>query len=195
MAEGSPGSPSPHRGSGSVAAVVLAVVLAPIVIVGLLVWQTFRGDLPSDEERVAFVERLEATVLPVIEQHQVEYFMDGSGCVNLAYLRGDFIDGDPEDCGGSTDNPLPFDDVARDDHDRLAAALDESRTPIERTRGTFNGGDLRFVFFTSTDGAPFATSWEILYDPDDLYPKTTTDPGSFTPIPDEDGWWFVCCAD
>jgi hypothetical protein len=193
MAEGSSGSRSPH--GGSVAAVVLAVVLAPIVIVGFFVSQTFRGDLPSDEERVGFVERLEATVLPVIERHQVEYFTDGSGCLNLAYLRGDFIDGDPEDCGGSTDNPLPFDDVARDDHDRLAAALDVSRTPIERTRGTFNGGDLRFVFFTSTDGAPFGTSWEILYDPDDRYPKTATDLVSFTPIPRQDGWWFVCCAD
>jgi hypothetical protein len=190
MAEGSSGSPSPSQWGF----VVLAVVVAPVAIVGFLIWQTFRGDLPSDAERVAFVERLEATVLPVIEQHQVEYFTDG-GCLNLAYLRGDFIDGDPEDCGGSTDNPLPFDDVAYTDHAQLAAALVESRTPIEQMGGTFNGGDLRFVYFMSTDGAPFGASWRILYDPDDLYPKTATNLGAFTPISDEDGWWFVCCAD
>ena len=120
--------------------------------------------------------------------------MDEADCALLAYSHGDFIDGDPDDCR-FTDDPLPFDDVARIDRVRLAAALDESRTPIERTGGTFTGRDLRFAFFMSTRGAPFATSWEILYDPDDLYPRTATDIGSFTPIPEQDGWWFVCCAD
>ena len=191
MVEGSSGSPSV---ASVVALVAVASVVVPVAVVGLVAWRTVRSDLPSDAERVEYVARLEATVLPVIEQQQVVYFMDELDCANLTYSRGDFIDGDPEDCG-STDDPHLFDDVARDDHDRLAAALAESQTPIEQTGGAFTGRDLRFVFFMSTQGAPFATSWEILYDPDDSYPKTATDLVTFTPIPDEDGWWFVCCAD
>ena len=191
MVEGSSGSPSV---ASVVALVAVASVVVPVAVVGLVAWRTVRSDLPSDAERVEYVARLEATVLPVIADQQVVYFMDEPDCAILTYSRGDFIDGDPEDCG-STDDPHLFDDVARDDHDRLAAALVESQTPIEQTGGRFTGRDLRFVFFMSTQGAPFATSWEILYDPDDLYPKTATDLVSFTPIPEQDGWWFVCCAD
>ena len=193
MAEGSSGSPSVDWWS-VVALVAVASVVVPVAVVGFVVWRTFRGDLPSDAEQVEYVARLEATVLPVIEQQQVEYFMDEADCAILTYSRGDFIDGDPENCG-SSDDPHLFDDVARTDHVRLAAALDESQTPIEQTGGAFTGRDLDFAFFTSTQGAPFATSWQILYDPDDLYPRTATDLGSFTPIPEQDGWWFVCCAD
>lgn len=47
----------------------------------------------------------------------------------------------------------------------------------------------------STHGAPFTTSWELLYDPDGLRPKTASDQVTFTPVPGEDSWWFACCAD
>ncbi len=156
---------------------------------------SIRDDLPSDAEKAEYIASLETTVLPVVEDLQVEYFMDEPDCANLTYPRGDFIDGDPEHCGGSTDHPAPFDDVVRADHARVAAALEESRTPIERAGGKFIAGDLRYAFFMSTQGAPFATSWDLLYDPEDLQPKTATELVTFTPVSGEDGWWFVCCSD
>lgn len=192
MLEVSLGSTSTHR--WRVVALVLAIVLAVIAVLGLLAWRAIRGDLPSDAEKAEYIASLETTVLPVVEDLQVEYVMNEPDCANLTYPRGDFIDGDPEHCSGSTDDPAPFDDVVRADHARMAAAL-ESRTPIERAGGTFAGRGLRYAFFMSTHGAPFATSWELLYDPDDLHPKTATDLVAFTPVPGEDGWWFVCCAD
>lgn len=158
-----------------------------------------RGDLPSDTELAGYVARLETTVLPVLEELQVEYFMDEPSCANLTYNRyphGDFTDGDPEHCGGSTDEPEPFDEVVRADHARVAAALEESGTPIERAGGRFISGELRGGFFMSTHRAPFATSWELIYDPENLQPHT---PGGLltivTPVLGEDGWWFQCCAD
>ena len=156
---------------------------------------TRSDDLPSDAEKAEYIASLKTTVLPVVEDLQVEYFMDEPDCANLTYPRGDFIDGDQEHCGGSTDHPAPFDDVVRADHARVAAALEESRTPIERAGGKFIAGDLRYAFFMSTHGAPFATSWDLLYDPEDLQPKTATELVTFTPVSGEDGWWFVCCAD
>ena len=174
---------------------VFAVVLVLVAAVGQLALRAIRGHLPSDTERAEFVASLEATVLPVVEDLQVVYFMDEPGCANLTYRRGDFIDGDPEHCGGSTDDPAQFDDIVRADHARVAAALEDSRTPIDRTGGRYTAGDLRTAFFISRHGAPFATTWELLYDPDDQEPKTATEMVTFTPVPGEDGWWFACCAD
>ena len=59
----------------------------------------------------------------------------------------------------------------------------------------FGAGELRSAWFMSTQGAPVATSWELLYDPSGRQPKQDTDQGTATPVPGEDGWWFVCCAD
>jgi hypothetical protein len=59
----------------------------------------------------------------------------------------------------------------------------------------FTGRELRYTLLMSPTGAPFAASWELLYDLADLHPKTATDLVAFTPGPGEDGWWFVCCAD
>ena len=158
-----------------------------------------RGNLPTDEELAVYVGRLEATVLPVLDDLRVEYFMDEPGCAGLTYDRTpprDFVNGDPAHCGGSTDDPHPFDDVVRADHRRMAEALAESGTPIERAGGTFSAGELRGGFFMSTDRAPFATSWELIYDADAQAPRA---PGGLitivAPVPGKPGWWFQCCAD
>ena len=90
---------------GRVVAIVLGIVLVVVAVLGFLVWRAIRGDLPTEAEKAEQIARLEATVLPVVEDLQVEYFMDEPGCANLTYPRGDFIDGDPEDCSGSTDSP------------------------------------------------------------------------------------------
>src|SRR4029453_17914278 len=80
--------------SSRLGAVVIVVVVAAVG--GPAVWRAIRGDLPWGAEKAAQIERLKATVLPVIEDLQVEHYMDVHGCANLTYPRGDFIDGDPE---------------------------------------------------------------------------------------------------
>lgn len=82
----------------------VAVALVLGVVVFFLLRRGLRGDLPSATEKAEQIGRLEATVLPVIEELQIAYFMDEPDCANLTYPRGDFIDGDPELCGGSTDS-------------------------------------------------------------------------------------------
>ena len=144
---------------------VVPIVLVVLAVLGFLTWRAIRGDLPSDAARAEYASRLEAEVLPVVKDLQVEYFMDEPDCAILTYHRGDFIDGDPEDCGGSTDAPTRFDEIARADHARVAAALEQAETPVERTGARFTDDDLRSAFFMSTHGAPFATVWELVYDP------------------------------
>jgi hypothetical protein len=176
--------------------VAVVVVLVVTAVGGLAVWRMIRGDLPSEAEKAAQVERLEATVLPVVEDLQVEYFIDESGCANLAYPRGDFIDGNPEGCGGTTGSSVQFDDVGRADHQLIKAALEASGTPIERVGGTFfSDGRVKFAWFMSTQGAPFATSWSLEYDPEDTRSSWSWGMVTLTPVEGEHDWWFACCAD
>jgi hypothetical protein len=175
-------------------AVVIVLVVAAVG--GLAVRRAIRGDLPSEAEKAAQIGRLEATVLPVIEELRVEYFMDASGCAILSYARGDFFDGDPEDCGGFTGRAVRFDDVARADHQLIKAALAASGTPIERVGGTFSSdGRVGWAFFMSTDGAPFATSWSLEYDPAGTGSPWPAGNVTLTPVEGEQDWWFACCAD
>jgi hypothetical protein len=180
---------------GRVVAVVLGIALVVVAVLGFLVWRAIRGDLPSEAEKAEQIARLEATVLPVVEDLQVEYFMDEPGCASLTYPRGDFIDGDPEHCGGSTDSPAQFDDVVRADHERIKAALEASGTPIERVGGTFNYGRVMDAWFMSHHGAPFATSWSLEYEPEGTRSAGTQGMVTLTPVEGEDDWWFACCSD
>lgn len=178
----------------TVAAITVALLL--VAALAALMWRgATRGWLPSDEQKAQYIADLEAHVLPVVGDLQVEYFMDEHDCATLTYGRGDFIDRDPQDCGGSTDDPAPFDDTTRVDHARVAAALEASDTPIERTGATFQAGALRSAWFLSHHGAPFAAAWELIYDPNDMHPKAASDQVTSTPIPGNAGWWFACCSD
>ena len=174
----------------------MAAVAALVVAVGLLALRVIQGGLPSDVELSEQIERLEATVLPVVEGLQVEYFMDEPGCANLTYPRGDFVDGTPDSCGGSTGRPVPFDDIARADHERIKAALEASQTPIERVGGRFfSDGRTSSIWFMSNHGAPFATTWSLEYDPEGTRSAGTLGMVTLTPVVGEDDWWFACCAD
>jgi hypothetical protein len=171
------------------------IVLVVAAVGGLAVWRVIHGDLPSEAEKAEQIGRLKATVLPVIEDLKVEYFMDVAGCAILTYQRGDFFDGDREDCGGSTGR-VQFDDVARADHQLIKAALAASGTPIERVGGTFlSDGRLRWAFFMSHHGAPFATSWSLEYDPEGTGSPWPAGSVTLTPVEGEQDWWFACCAD
>lgn len=170
-----------------------------IVVIGVLAFLFLRlinGDLPTEAEKAEMIQQLETTVVPVIEDLQVEYFMDEPDCANITYSRGDFVDGDPRLCGGSTGNPFAFDETARADHSRIRAALAESSTPIERAGGSFSDdGRMSIAWFSSTSGAPFATSWSLDYDPQGLLGAGTMGMVTRSPVAGVDDWWFACCAD
>jgi hypothetical protein len=175
---------------------VVIVAALVVVAIGFLALRAVRGDLPSDVELAEQIERLEATLLLVVADLQVEYFMDEPGCANLTYPRGDFIDGSPDDCGGSTSHSIPFDDIARADHARIRAALEASQTPIERVGGSFfSDGRIRSVWFMSTHGAPFATSWSLEYDPEGRRSAGTFGMVTLTLVEGANDWWFACCSD
>jgi hypothetical protein len=160
--------PAEPRSSRHAAVVIVVIVVVVAAVGGLAVWRAIRGDLPSEAEKATQIERLKATVLPVIEDLQVEYFMDVHGCANLTYPRGDLI------------------------KDALAA----SGTPIERVGGTFlSDGRVRYAWFMSTHGAPFATSWALEYDPGGTRAPGPAGMVTLTPVEGEQDWRFACCAD
>jgi hypothetical protein len=172
-------------------------VLALVAIVALVVFgrELIVGDLPSEEEQLRQITNLETTVLPIVEELRVEYYMDQDGCTILTYERGDFVDGEP-DCGGTTSTPVRFDSVARADLERLGAALQASETPVERTGGTFGGdGRGRTIWFSSSRGAPMGTVWYLEYDPDGTHSAGPQGMVTLDPVPGKADWWFACCAD
>jgi hypothetical protein len=182
--------------SRTIRVLTITAVSALVLAIGFLALRAFQGHLPTDVELAQQIERLETTVLPVVEGLQVEYFMDEPECANLTYQRGDFIDGDPDSCGGSTSRPVPFDEIARADHERIKAALEASQTPIERIGGRFaSDGRIGSVWFMSNHGAPFATTWSLEYDPEGSRSAGTLGMVTVTPVQGEDDWWFACCSD
>jgi hypothetical protein len=81
------------------------------------------GEWPRD------VDRLERDVMPVVEELHV-YLLHPGPCRVLEYDRGDYRDGDPEDCG----DLVPFDAQARADFDRMTDAIERSGVAVERIR-------------------------------------------------------------
>ena len=93
----------------------------------------------------AQIERLKATVLSS-RTCRSSTSWTCTECANLTY-HGDFIDGDPEDCGGSTGRSVQFDDVGRADHQLIKDALAASGH-IERVGGRFlSDGRVRYAWF------------------------------------------------
>ena len=189
-------APAKPKSPRHIRVAILGIILFAVAAMGLFVWGVAHGNLPSEAEKAEQIERLEATVMPVVEDLQVEYFMDLPDCAGLTYPRGDFIDGDPEHCGGSTDSPADFDDVARADHERIKAALEASETVIERVGGRFSSdGSVIDAWFMSTHGAPFATSWSLEYEPEGTRKAGKAGMVTLTPVEGKADWWFACCAD
>ena len=158
-----------------------------------------RGDLPSDAELADYVSRLEATVVPVLEELKVEYFMDEPDCAGMTYDRPpprDFTSGDPEQCGGSTNDSKPFDDVVRADHARVAVALEAVRDPdraggwdVQRRRAP------RRVLHVD---APRALRHVVGAHLRRRRRSPARPEGMVTivaPVPGKPGWWFQCCSD
>lgn len=182
------------RSTGVVAIAVGAIIVLAGLGFGIL--RMNNGDLPTETEKVEYIAQLEATVLPIAEGLQIAYFMDEPECAILTYPRGDFVDGDPRLCGGSTDNPVAFDEMARADHGRIVAGLEASGTPIERIGGELTvNGQVVDLWFSSTGGAPFATSWSLEYDPESRLRPGTVGIVTRSPVGGEDDWWFACCSD
>ena len=154
--------------------------------------RVIRGDLPSEAEKAEQIGRLKATVLPVLEDLKVEYFM---------------VAGPPSSptraAISSTETPRTA--VAsltrRSSSTTLRApttskaALAASRTSIERVGGTFlSGGRLTWAFHVHPRRA--LRDVVVL----EYNPEGTRSPGSagivtLTPVEGEQDWWFACCAD
>jgi hypothetical protein len=147
--------------------------------------------LPTEPELAGQIEAIEAHILPVVTELHVSEYYAGGPCSYLVYGRGSYTSL-PAGCGEGGD---PFDDEARADHQRVAASLTGSGTFIERILGAAydDGGEPQYIFFSSTFGAPWGASWELLYDPGGDFPVETSGPVEFTRVADD--WWFVCCND
>jgi hypothetical protein len=56
-------------------------------------------------------------------------------------------------------------------------------------------GRVSYAWFMSHQGAPFATSWSLEYDPGGTRSPGTSGIVTLTPVEGEQDWWFACCAD
>lgn len=147
---------------------------------------------PPINEMAGDVGRLEA-VLPLVEELRATDFEDSPYCQNLAYARGSF--GDMTQDGCARTGTGAFDAVAREDHARLAAALDAAVEAADwiRTATYTADGDLATAWFALTD-ASITENGDYLYDPTGAEPKQDIpDRQTFTRI--NDAWWFVWSFD
>ena len=91
---------------------------------------------------------------------------------------------------------VPADALWRAQTQRAVENFPISGTPIERVGGTFlSDGRVRYAWFMSTHGAPFATSWALEYDPEGTRAPGPAGMVTLTPVEGEQDWWFACCAD
>jgi hypothetical protein len=146
--------------------------------------QALAGDLfpvgpPGPGRRQADVDRLEADVLPVIQELELSlYLVDASSCRILEYPRGDYRDGDPQ-CG----DLAPFDAQTRADFDKVTDAVQSSGVAVERI---FRDGAGIHVQLTDHS---WKYDWQYVYLPGAGSPPTTTHPSEqWTHI--RDGWWL-----
>jgi hypothetical protein len=132
-----------HQVRGSVAATASATaVYLVLALVGVraLVAKVVPGFLPSPDQWPGKVDRLEKSVLPVLQRLEVSYYLleEGRPCRILEFPRGNYRDGAPE-CR----DLVPFDAQARADFDEITAAVRRSRVPVERIRGSGGGFYIR----------------------------------------------------
>jgi hypothetical protein len=175
--------------------VYLALALAgPVPVPGLgpvsvpgsrtlhgLVKDILPPQIPGPYQWPVDVDRLEAYVLPVVEELNVSFYGPPShGCRYLEYSRGGYQDGDGCQEGG---NP-PFDAQARADFDRLAAAVERSGVEVERIDRRQAGIHIQL------QDTSWQYNWEYAYMPDGSRPPTTQRPEvQLTNI--RGNWWFV----
>jgi hypothetical protein len=137
--------------------------------------------IPGPDQWLADVDRLEAYVVPVVEELNVSFYgPESHGCRYLEYSRGGYQDGD----GCRADGNPPFDTQARIDFDRVAYAIERSGVVVERIDRSQAGIHIRLK-----DNS-WQYDWEYAYMPDGGTPPTTgRQEVQLTNI--RGTWWFV----
>jgi hypothetical protein len=140
----------------------------------------FVPDVLGPDQWHADVDRLEAEVLPVVEDLRVYYYLLHPGpCRVLEYARGDYRDGDPEECG----DLVPFDAEARADFDEMTDAVARSDVAVERIFRDRGG------IYVQLEDYSWQYNWEYVYLPDGGSPPATRWPvEEWTHI--RGNWWF-----
>ena len=134
------------------------------------------GVPPGPDQWHGDVDRLEADVLPVVEELEVSYYLLESGPCVFEYSRGDYSD--PE-CG----ELMPFDAEARADFDRVTDAIERSGVAVERL-GRDRGG-----LYVRLEDYSVQYNYEYVSLPDVDSPPATMWPGeAWTHIRGD--WWF-----
>jgi hypothetical protein len=130
------------------------------------------------DRRQADVDRLEAQVLPVVQDLALSYYLLEEGpCRVLEYPRGNYRDGSPE-CG----DLVPFDAQARADFDAVTAAVERSGVAVERI---FRQGGI----YVQLEDNSWQYNWEYVYRAGIPAPPATTFPGEeWTHIRGD--WWY-----
>lgn len=138
------------------------------------------GQPPGPDQWPGDVDRLEAELLPVVEELRVSYYLLHPGpCRVLEYFRGDYRDGDQEECG----DLVPFDTEVRADFDKVTDAVERSGVAVERIRRE------RGAIYIPLEDSSWQYNWEYAYLPDvDSPPATRWPEEEWTHIRGD--WWF-----
>jgi hypothetical protein len=181
--------------------------LLRIGVVGLLVPAALAGCVmgfgdtkpPSAETQAAEVARLQADVVPVVDELDVTFYLnEGKSCHGIVYRRGEFRDGD-DSCGTPSEQYGRFDAQVRADFDRISAAIKRSEVNTYRFDALLTGdGALEKVTFPRTDSS-WQWNWTYLYDPGNTVDKSKTQgeptlsKPTYTKI--NDSWWLQTAVD
>ena len=179
--------------AGATAVYLVLALVGPVPVPGVgsvsvpggngvraLVAKVVPGFLPSPDQWPGEVDRLEKSVLPVVQRLEVSYYLleEGPPCHILEYPRGNYRDGAPE-----CHDLVPFDAQARADFDEITAAVRRSRVPVERIRGSGGG------FYIRLNDNSWQYNYEYVYLPGAAAPPPTTWPVErWTHI--RGNWWF-----
>lgn len=145
----------------------------------------FPGTVPGPDQWHEDVARLEADVLPVVEELELFYYLlepgslfDPGECRILEYPRGQYRDGDPK-CR----DLVPFDDQARMDFDAVTRAVERSGVSVERIFRS------RGAIYIRLPDYSWQYNWAYVYLSDVDTPPPARFPGEeWTHIRGD--WWF-----
>ena len=166
-----------------------------LVIVGVLpVLSGCAVNPPSPEIQAEEVLRLEAGVVPVLDEFDVRFYLDrGPYCGSIVYRRGEFRSHD-ERCGSPTEAYRLFDEQVQGDFGKIRAAIAASRVKIRRFEASFAAdGSIRTISFRRED-CSIEWNWNYLYDRGNVVAKDgTSDFPKYTRITED--WWLVTEVD
>jgi hypothetical protein len=150
-----------------------------------LVERSLPGGPPGSDQWQSDVGRLETEVLPVVEELELSYYLlEPEPCHVLEYPRGDYRDGDPEECG----DLVPFDAQARADFDAVTEAVERSDVAVERIYRD------RYGIHIPLEDYSWQYNWEYVYLTDTGSPPPTRLAGEeWTHI--QGDWWFFRAHD